>query len=78
MNAMQQVGTRMNAGRAGQLALCAAVALGLNAAFTWAAFVGTATVPPLRVWQQPAAVAPASVRLSFVRTGQAPTAALVE
>jgi hypothetical protein len=35
---------------------CAAVALSLNVVFAWAALVATATVPPLRAWEPPAAI----------------------
>ncbi len=64
--------------RVGQLVLCTAVALALNAAFAWAAFESTATVPPLRVWQQPVPAAPASARLALDRSSRVQPAALVE
>ncbi len=71
-------GNRVTGMRVGQLALCAAVALALNAAFGWAAVESTATVPPLRVWQQPVPTTPASARLALDRTSRVQPAALVE
>jgi hypothetical protein len=36
-----------------QILACTAIALSLNAALAWTAIQSTATVPQLRVWEQP-------------------------
>jgi hypothetical protein len=65
-----------------QILACTAIALSLNVAFSWAAFKSTATVPPLRVWEQPASLPddPASTRLALDSDSQpqALDAALVQ
>jgi hypothetical protein len=70
----------MTVNRPVQILACTAFALALNAAFTWAAFESTATIPPLRVWQAPASTPDdaASARVALDAEPQALDAALVQ
>jgi hypothetical protein len=70
----------MTVNRPVQILACTAFALALNAAFTWAALESTATVPPLRAWQAPAALPDEAVstRVALDAQPRALDAALVQ